>query len=156
MSEEEIARSAPKILGYGGGPWAWWGGTQDFLDGGTGLHGGGTRVRWGGGSPHPPPMSDNPITRHNVITYRLGICCFALSLTLISPRNVQFNPLFSQVITTQCSTQVLIPRMKDKSCFIWDDLTLIFMFCLTFIVEKKQMINWDDGENLTFVMSLVS
>ena len=42
MSEGQIARSGPKILGYGGG----------------------TRVRWGG-SPPIPPMSDNPAETSN-------------------------------------------------------------------------------------------
>ena len=46
----DIARSAPKISGYGG---------DHELDGGDRPTRGGARVQWGMGPPHPP-MSDNP------------------------------------------------------------------------------------------------
>ena len=60
MSEGQIVQCGPKILGYGGGPWAWWGGTQAFLDGGGQASMGGDKGPMGGGPPPSPPMSANP------------------------------------------------------------------------------------------------
>ena len=48
----EMRAKRAKIFGYGGGPMAGWGGTQDFPDGGGQASMGGTRVRWGGIPPH--------------------------------------------------------------------------------------------------------
>ena len=83
MSRGEIARSATKILGYGGGTMSLMGGTQDFLDGGGGQASiGGQGSDEGGGGPPIPPMSDNPATfivTHHVIDSVLN--CYSYVLT---------------------------------------------------------------------------
>ena len=56
-SLSEYARSPPKILGHGGGPMFWWGGTKDFPDGGGQVSMGGDKVMMGG---VPPPIAANP------------------------------------------------------------------------------------------------
>ena len=43
-----------EIFWYGGGPMAWWGGTQDSPDGGGQASMGGDKGQMGGGPPHPP------------------------------------------------------------------------------------------------------
>ena len=54
MPEGEIARSAAKILGYGGGTMSLMGGTQDFLDGGDRPTWGGDKGPMGDGAPPSP------------------------------------------------------------------------------------------------------
>ena len=50
-----------KNFGYGGGPMARWGGTDNFHDGGGQAFMGGDKGPMGGGPPPSPPILGNPV-----------------------------------------------------------------------------------------------
>ena len=59
-NKKEMRAKRAENFGYGGGQMFWWGGTQDFHDGGGQVLMGGYKVLMGGVPPHPPPILDNP------------------------------------------------------------------------------------------------